>query len=119
MLRHNAWRAALVGTTLTAVTALGAGAASAAGAQADSIACHYDGAICMTTNDPFEPTVLVADGDSYDFVRATEITSISNDTTMTYCVVGDYTSTITPGQSIEVTRTLTSVVAAPDGHCVS
>ncbi|WP_372352131.1 hypothetical protein [Streptomyces sp. KL116D] len=119
MLRHHAWRAVLVGATLTASAAFGSGAASAAGAQSDVVACHADGYVCLTTNDLFEPTVSVAEGEDYAFFRATEVTSMSNDTAMTYCVDAEYGFKLSPGQSIEVTHTVTALTAAPDGNCLS
>ncbi|WP_432105122.1 hypothetical protein [Streptomyces sp. bgisy091] len=118
MLRHNAWRGVLVGATMAALTVVGSGAASAAGAQA-AAACHVDGYVCMTVNDVYEPTVYVADGDSYTFLRASEVTSISNDTTVTYCVDAEYDFSVAPGQSIEVSHTVTAIEASPSGRCLS
>ncbi|MFG2431157.1 hypothetical protein [Streptomyces sp. NPDC048590] len=117
MLRHNAWRGVLVGATMAALTVVGSGAASAAGAQA-AAACHVDGYVCMTVNDIYEPTVYVADGDSYTFLRASEVTSISNDTTMTYCFGGDYNFSVAPGESVEVPHTVTDLEPTT-GRCLS
>ncbi|MEU2249353.1 hypothetical protein [Streptomyces sp. NPDC019224] len=119
MLRHNAWRGVLVGATLAGLTAFGTGAASAADASASSIACHVDGYVCMTVNDVYQPTVWVAGGDSYTFLRASEVTSISNDTSVTYCVGGEFNFSVAPGQSIEVPRTVTALEPSPGGRCLS
>ncbi|RFC76025.1 hypothetical protein [Streptomyces sp. AcE210] len=119
MLRHNTWRAVLVGATMTALSVFGTGAASAAGAQTASIACHTDGYVCITTNDLYEPTVLIPEGEDYTFLRATEVTSISNDTTGTYCVEAEYNFTVSAGESVEAAHTVTRLEASPDGHCLS
>ncbi|MFE3516552.1 hypothetical protein [Streptomyces sp. NPDC059166] len=119
MLRHNAWRGVLVGTTMAALTVFGAGAAGAAGAQTAAAGCHVDGYVCMTVNDIYEPTVYVADGDSYTFLRASEVTSISNDTSVTYCVDAEYGFSVAPGQSVEVSHTVTAIEASPSGRCLS
>ncbi|GAA1349598.1 hypothetical protein [Streptomyces beijiangensis] len=62
----------------------------------------------MTTNDPTEPTVWIPEGESYTY-----------DTTMTYCVTGDLIFTLSPGESIETTHTVTGPGASPEGKCLS
>lgn len=118
MVRKNVLRAALLGTTMTALAAFGSGTASAAGAQTASLACHVDGYVCITTTDAFEPTVYVPEGESYTFLRATEVTSISNDTSTVYCVAAEYRLALSPGASTETTHTMTSL-APTTGGCLS
>ncbi|MEV0092679.1 hypothetical protein [Streptomyces sp. NPDC050738] len=118
MLRKNTWRAVLLGSTMTALAAFGSGTASAAGAQTASLACHVDGYVCITTTDVFEPTVYVPEGESYTFLRATEVTSISNDTSKLYCVHAEYGFSVSSGASIEATHTVTSL-APTAGGCLS
>ncbi|MEV6262479.1 hypothetical protein AB0M42_17255 [Streptomyces sp. NPDC051784] len=117
MLRHNAWRGVLVGATMAALTVVGSGAANAAGAQATA-ACHVDGYVCMTVNDVYEPTVYVAEGDSYTFLRASEVTTISNDTSVMYCFSGDFNFSVDAGETLEVPRTVTELVPTA-GRCLS
>ncbi|MEW1890671.1 MULTISPECIES: hypothetical protein [unclassified Streptomyces] len=116
MLRHNVMRGALVAATLAGLTAFGSGAATAATAAATP--CHLDGYVCMTTNDIYEPTVYVADGSDYTFLRPTEVTTLSNDTSKLYCVAAEYNFTLSPGQTITVTHTITSMGPTTAG-CLS
>ncbi|OKJ78537.1 hypothetical protein [Streptomyces sp. CB02460] len=116
MLRHNAWRGVLVGATLAGLTAFGSGAATAA--QADATPCHIDGYVCMTTNDIYTPTVYVADGDDYTFLRPTEVTTISNDTSKLYCVDAEYNISVDPGETVTIPHTVTSL-GPTSGGCLS
>ncbi|MGC4949084.1 hypothetical protein ACLQ2N_23170 [Streptomyces sp. DT224] len=114
MLRHNVMRGVLVGATLAGLTAFGSGAATAA----DVTPCHIDGYVCMTTNDIYQPNVYVADGNEYTFLRATEVTTISNDTSVLYCVDAEYNFTVRPGQTVQIPHTVTSLGPA-SGGCLS
>ncbi|MER5945922.1 hypothetical protein ABT127_07655 [Streptomyces sp. NPDC001904] len=116
MLRHNALRAALVGATMTALAAFGTGAASAAGIQsASSSNCIITGYVCVTV----EPTeanpsgnVLIPQGTSYTFDSPTEVTSITNETSLMYCVSAESRIAVAPGEYIEETHTVTKVAVA-------
>ncbi|MEV5601532.1 hypothetical protein AB0L33_08835 [Streptomyces sp. NPDC052299] len=116
MLRHNAIRGVLVGATLAGLTAFGSGAATAA--STDATPCHIDGYVCMTTNDIYQPEVYFAGGDEYTFFRPTEVTTISNDSSTGYCVSAEYNFTLSPGQTIQVTHTITGLSPTNAG-CIS
>ncbi|TRV74310.1 hypothetical protein FKN01_25015 [Streptomyces sp. 130] len=109
-------RGVLVGATLAGMAAFGSGTATAA--TADATPCHVDGFVCMTTNDIYQPTVYFAGGDEYTFWRATEVTTLSNDSSTAYCVAAEYNFTLSPGQTIAVTHTITSLTPTNAG-CLS
>ncbi|MYW67709.1 hypothetical protein GTY65_27085 [Streptomyces sp. SID8379] len=113
-------RAVLVGATMTAMAAFGTGAAGAS--DADSISCHITGSVCIYTNDIYNQEVEVVEGQDYTFARATEVVSINNDTTLTYCAKtgGHSLSSVTvpPGQIVEGPFTVSSVtVLVGSGTC--
>ncbi|MET7515533.1 hypothetical protein ABZS88_19055 [Streptomyces sp. NPDC005480] len=123
MLRHNALRAVLVGATMTGLAAFGTASASATDAQATTdIPCHYDGSVCITVDTIYtmEATVVVPEGEDYTWLRPADITTISNDTTKTYCVHGDDLyppMPVAPGQTVEEPLTVTSVTVSATEYC--
>ncbi|MFD3476092.1 hypothetical protein [Streptomyces sp. NPDC058695] len=122
MLRHNALRAVLVGATMTGLAAFGTGAASAADTQAASdVPCHYDGYVCVTVDTIYtmEATVTVPEGEDYTWIRPADVTTISNDTTKTYCVHQDLEPPmpVAPGQTVEEPLTVTSITVSATEYC--
>ncbi|WP_338694860.1 hypothetical protein V2W30_08150 [Streptomyces sp. Q6] len=118
MLRPNVMRAVLCGATMTAMAAFGTDAASAVGT--DSLACHADGYVCMTVVDEYLPeTMGVVEGQDFAFDAPTTVTSMSNDTTVTYCVDAEYDFSLPPGKSIEVTHSVNKLtVLAAGASCL-
>ncbi|MFF1393837.1 hypothetical protein ACFVZD_08470 [Streptomyces sp. NPDC058287] len=123
MLRHNTLRAVLAGTIMTGLAAFGTGTANAAEAQAASdVPCHYDGYVCITVDTIYtvEATVTVPEGEDHTWIRPADVTTISNDTTKTYCVHRDLEPPmpVAPGQIVEESlAAVTSITVSATEYC--
>ncbi|WP_326709821.1 MULTISPECIES: hypothetical protein [unclassified Streptomyces] len=103
MLRNINRRAAVVGTTLAALAAFGAGTASAASTQTADMCGFVPGNVCYMTADQPGAANLIPGGEPRTFSPAVDITSISNGTGNTqYCVSADVNFSIGPGQEIDL-----------------
>lgn len=118
MLRSKVMRGVLAGAALAGLTALGAGTASAA--EGDPVfPCHLGGYVCMTMDDYSGQQIYVHEGLSYVFERPGAVTSISNDTTVTYCVSAEYNFSVRPGETIAAPHTINSMSPSASGSCIS
>ncbi|MEV5612978.1 hypothetical protein [Streptomyces sp. NPDC052225] len=118
MSRRITIRAVLVGATMTAMAAAGAGTAGAA--ESTVFTCHAFNAVCISSGDVLTPDVVVEAGQNYTFDTATTVDSVSNDTTLTYCVRpsdSEWQITVLPGQTYEGPRSVDAVTVTEYKSC--